>query len=398
MSYVLRMLLGSRSRFRRAVTVASAPLLATALIAASPVTASANPPADAYAGAQCPLARNTTYDAGGAALHERWLRSATQDAGIDLDAWNPRDGVQANAINLERSYDLYMKFQREHPELRWSGMGGLSGSDFGGGLLDMDLASTVYHLQGVQPFARQITSAVRDAAGPAAVDQLPSGLRALAYAPELTPANLDHIISEILIMQKAIFCDLMPMHQAYVTEGLPALEEMNAAGVFPDEVMSAWRAVASGDPARAAAGNAVLLQREQDDVIADRWDGVRHFRDGLGEALTYASTVVGSPSVGGVEPMRSYRPIVFETQAPDGRTAIVTVPLPSWDWSVLDERWNYIEDELLPGYNAMADNHWDELYAQLSVPQSVQMQQHRPIANLVPIVPNAADTCRVELR
>lgn len=96
--------------------------------------------------------------------------------------------------------------------------------------------------------------------------------------------------------------------------------------------------------------------------------------------------------------MRSYRPIVFETQAPDGRTAIVTVPLPSWDWSVLDERWNYIEEELLPGYNAMADNHWDELYAQLSVPQSVQMQQHRPIANLVPIVQNAANTFRVELQ
>ena len=392
------MSLGVRSAFRRVLSLSTVPLLLVALVTASTGPATAEPTAGDFAGAQCPHARNTTYDAAGAALHERWLRAATQDAGIDLDAWNPRDGVQANAINLERSYDLYMKFQREHPELRWSGMGGLSGSDFGGGLLDMDLASTVYHLQGVQPFARQITAAVRDAAGEAAVDQLPSGLRALAHAPELTPADLDYIIGEILIMQKAIFCDLMPMHQAYVTDGLPALEEMNAAGVFPDEVMAAWRNVASGDPARAAAGNAVLLQREQDDVIADRWNGVRHFRDGLGEALTYASTVVGSPSVGGVEPMRSYRPIVFETQAPDGRTAIVTVPLPSWDWSVLKERWSYIEDELLPGYNAMADNHWDELYAQLSVPQSVQMQQHRPITNLVPIVQNAADTFRVELQ
>lgn len=140
--------------------------------------------------------------------------------------WAPRAGVAANTTNLERSYDRYLAFQRDHRELQWAGMGRLSGADFGGGLLDMDIMATVYRINGVQPLAQQIVAGIRDAAGQDAVDQLPSALRALATMPELTSSDMDYIIGEILGMQKAIFCDLMPMHQAYVDGGLPALQEM----------------------------------------------------------------------------------------------------------------------------------------------------------------------------
>ncbi len=102
----------------------------------------------------------------------------------------------------------------------------------------------------MQPLAQQIMTGIRDAAGQDAVDQLPSGLRALATMPELTPSDMDYIIGEILVMQKAIFCDLMPMHQAYVDGGLPALQEMADAGVFGPEIIDAWRDIASGEPAR----------------------------------------------------------------------------------------------------------------------------------------------------
>jgi hypothetical protein len=333
-----------------------------------------------------------------ARLHDNWLRRVTDTAGIDLDSWAPRDGVRANTVNLERSYDRYLAFQRDHRELQWAGMGGLSGADFGGGLLDMDLASTVYHVNGVQPLARQIVAGVRDAAGEDAAAQLPGGLRALASAPELTPADLDYIIGEILVMQKAIFCDLMPMHQAYEDGGLPALREMADAGVFPAAVMEAWEDIASGEPERIARGNETLLRREQLTVIGDRWDAVRGYRGGLGEALTYATTMVGSPSVGGVEPMRSWRPVRYTRELADGRTAYVTVPLPDWDWSVFDERWDYITDQLLPGYTDQVDNHWDTLETQLSIPMAVQMQQHRPLANLGAVAENAARTFSVEVR
>lgn len=354
-------------------------------------------PVSGPAAATCPsTAGELTGEA--ASLHDRWLRTVADTAGISLDTWEPRDGVAANRMNLEHSYDRYTRFQREHPELQWAGMGGLSGADFGGGLLDMDLAATVYRINGVQPFARQIISTVRDAAGAAAVDRLPSGLRALASAPELTPADLDHLIGDILVMQKAIFCDLMPMHQAYTDGGLPALQDMAAAGVFPPEVMAAWRDIASGDQTRITAGNAVLLRREQDVVVGDLWDRVRTYRNGLGEAVTYASTIVGSPSVGGVEPMRSWSPIRISQNLTDGRTAEITVPLPDWDWSVLDRRWDYITDQLLPGYTDQVTHRWDELSGQLTVPMAVQMQQHRPLASLDTIAANAAQTFTVEIR
>jgi len=234
----------------------------------------------------------------------------------------------------------------------------------------------------VQPLAQQIMTGIRDAAGQDAVDQLPSELRALATMPELTSSDMDYIIGEILVMQKAIFCDLMPMHQAYVDGGLPALQEMADAGVFGPEIIDACRDIASGEPARIAAGNEVFLHREQLTVIGERWDAVRTYRGNLGEALTYATTMVGSPSVGGVQPMRSWRPIHFTRQLAGGKTAQVTVPLPDWDWSNFDERWDYITDQLLPGNTDQVDNHWDTLSTQLNTPMALQMQLHRPLANL----------------
>lgn len=385
---------------RRRIT-ATLMALTTAVTLAAPATASpaaTDRDPQTWAGASCPVTADGPLTGDAAALHDTWLHRVTDAAGIELDAWAPRAGVAANTTNLEHSYDRYLAFQRDHRELQWAGMGGLSGADFGGGLLDMDIMATVYRINGVQPVAQQIVAGIRNAAGQDAVNQLPSGLRALATMPELTPSDMDYIIGEILVMQKAIFCDLMPMHEAYADGGLPALQEMADAGVFGPDIMDAWRDIASGDPARIAAGNEVLLRREQLTVIGDRWDAVRTYRGNLGEALTYATTMVGSPSVGGVEPMRSWRPIHYSQALPDGRTAQVTVPLPDWDWSNFDERWDYITDQLLPGYTDQVDNHWDSLSTQLNTPMALQMQQHRPLFNLGAIAQNAVDTFSVEIR
>lgn len=389
-----------RPRGRRTAAALLA-LLALATTSALATPAGASPAGrdpQTWAGASCPVTADGPLTGEAAALHDTWLRRVTDAAGINLDAWAPRAGVAANTTNLERSYDRYLAFQRDHPELQWAGMGGLSGADFGGGLLDMDILATVYRINGVQPVARQIIAGIRDAAGQDAVNKLPSGLRALATMPELTPPDMDHIIGEILVMQKAIFCDLMPMHQAYADGGLPALQEMADAGVFGTDIMDAWRDIASGDPTRIATGNEVLLRREQLTVIGQRWDAVRTYRGNLGEALTYATTMVGSPSVGGVQPMRSWRPIRFTQQLPGGKTAQVTVPLPDWDWSNFDERWDYITDQLLPGYTDQVTHHWDALTTQLNTPMALQMQLHRPLANLGAIAEDAVNTFTVEIR
>ena len=330
-----------------------------------------------------------------AVLFQYRLVEATQAAGIDLASWDPRAGVEANRENLIKSYRYYEDLQLGNRELQWAGMGGLVGADFGGGLIDFELLTNVYDFPQLQQTSRAIVGAATDAAGPQLVDQLPKGLRALANSgSSITGEDLHYILGMILVMQKNIFSDLMPMHRAYVTEGLPALEEMQRAGLFGDTIMDAWRDVASKTPDRIAAGNAVLLQREQGVVIRDQWNTVRAYKGDVGEAITYAATVAGSPSVAGVLPPRSFRPVEVSSTLPDGRTATLTTPLPAWNWSVYEERWDYITTQLLPKYKAMVENNWPQLESELRVPYEIQIETHRPLMSIPQLLESAMQNTR----
>lgn len=331
-----------------------------------------------------------------ALLYQYWLVEATDAAGIDLAAWDPRAGVAANRENLIKSYRFYEDLQLAHRELQWAGMGGMVGADFGGGLIDFELVADVYDLPGIQQSARAVVTAARDVAGAAMVESLPDGLRALAEGgSDITADDLHFILGAILVMQKNIFSDLMPMHHAYVTAGLPALEEMQRAGLFGDDIMSAWRDIASGDPDRIAAGNAALLQREQGVIIREQWDAVRAYKDTVGRAVTYLATVAGAPSVAGVLPPRSFRSIEVSSRLPDGRTATLTSPLPAWNWSVYGDRWDYITTELLPKYKTLVETDWPRLESDLRVPYETQLESHRPLLSIPQIMQSALGNTKV---
>ncbi|WP_226995712.1 hypothetical protein [Gordonia phthalatica] len=338
----------------------------------------------------------TSYSA---LLLQYWLADTTTAAGIDLKSWNPRAGVTANRGNLGKSYQFYKNLQLRHRELQWAGMGGLVGADFGGGLLDFELATNVYEITRLAPVAHAIVGETNRTLGPVFVDRLPRGLRALArVGATITPADLRHVQASILVMQKNIFSDLMPMHRAYVKGRLPALREMTEAGLFPTDILRAWEQIATKTPDGIAAGNARLLRREQGEVINEQWDAVRAYRGDVGEAMTYASTLAGSPSVAGVLPLRSYKPLQLRGITPDHRTVSITVPLPSWNWSVFDERWDYITHQLLPKYRFQVENRWPDLRRELAIPSSQQIEQHRPIWNLLPMMQSALNTLKVEVR
>lgn len=325
-----------------------------------------------------------------ALLYQYWLVEATNSAGIELAAWNPRDGVQANRDNLIKSYRYYEDLQLAHRELQWAGMGGLVGADFGGGLVDFELLGGIYGLPGLSETARAILGAVEQVAGPQVVAQLPKGLAALAEAgPRITPQDLQYLIGLILVMQKNIFSDLMPMHEAYVTEGLPALAEFEAAGLFDAGIMNAWRDIASGDGDRIGEGNAALLRREQDWAIGAQWDEARGYKGSVGEAVTYLSGAVGSPSVAGVVPPRQFGPVRVPFTMADGRRALLMLPLPDWNWSELDPRWDYISTELLPKYRFQVENEWPALEASLRMPYEVQLESHRPLLNIPQLLDSA---------
>ncbi len=331
-----------------------------------------------------------------ALLYQYWLVDVSNAAGIDLAQWDPRAGAEANRQNLIDSYKYYEKLQLQHRELQWAGMGGLVGGDFGGGLLDFELLTDVYEYPGLSQAANEVVSRVLQAGGAEAAAQLPDGLRALAeVGATVTPQDLHWVLGMILVMQKNIFSDLMPMHQAYVTEGLPALEEMQRAGLFGADIMQAWRDVASGDPGRIAAGNGALLRREQYTVIAEQWDQVRDYKGAVGEAITYATTIAATPSVAGVVPPREFHPIEITRPLPDGRTVTITTPLPGWNWSVFDERWEYINAQLLPKYKAMVENDWPGLAAQLSRPYADQLRRGRPLQHIPELLSSAAAATKV---
>lgn len=331
-----------------------------------------------------------------ALLQQYWLVDVTNKAGIDLRTWAPRAGVQANRDNLIKSYRYYEDLQLNHRELQWAGMAGQVGADFGGGLLDFELLGDVYALPGLSESAGSVIGAVEQTAGPQAVAQLPNGLRALAEAaPHITPQDLDYIIGMILVMQKNIFSDLMPTHDAYVTGGLSVVAEFEEAGLIDAELMDAWRDVASDDRGRIADGNAALLRREQDWAIGDQWDQVRAYKGPVGEAVTYLSGAVGSPSVAGVVPPREYKPIRVPFTMADGRPALLTLPLPDWNWSVLDERWDYITTELLPKYKYQVEYNWPGLEATMRTPYEVQMESHRPLLNIPQLLGSAVQQLEV---
>ncbi|MBF6540224.1 hypothetical protein [Nocardia farcinica] len=331
-----------------------------------------------------------------ALLFQYWLVAATDRAGIDLSSWDPRAGVQANRENLIKSYRYYEDLQLEHRELQWAGMAGQVGADFGGGLLDFELMGTMYSLPGLSESARSVVAAVQQAAGPAAVTMLPRGLSALAEAgSQITPEDIRYIIGMILVMQKNIFSDLMPLHTVYVREGLPAIEEFQRAGLIDASVLTAWRDIASGDHDRIAAGNATLLRREQEWAIGAQWDHVREYKGSVGEAITYVSGAAGSPSVAGVLPPREFRPVQIPFTGTDGRAMILTLPLPGWNWSVLDDRWDYITTELLPKYKDQVANNWPALEAVMRTPYEVQMETHRPLLTIPQLLESAARGLRI---
>ena len=121
----------------------------------------------------------------------------------------------------------------------------------------------------------------------------------------------------------------------------------------------------------------VLLKREQQWVVGEHWDRVRAYKDGLGEAFTFMMTLAGSPSVAGVPPLRDHLAVTIPTTLPDGRAATLHTPIPGWDWSVFDQRWDYVTTELLPRYRHMVENDWPALEATLRVPYEQQFESAR---------------------
>ena len=131
--------------------------------------------------------------------------------------------------------------------------------------------------------------------------------------------------TSLLQMQKDIFSDQMPMHEAYMANGMAGIKEMYDAGLIDTNTYKAWTDIHSGDPSRVADGNATLLYREQHDIIGQAYDDMRNYHGPVGQVMTYTMGAIGAPGIPGAQTLGQYDPLTF-----GGRVEAPGVDTPAW--------------------------------------------------------------------
>lgn len=285
----------------------------------------------------------------GTLLHQYWLVVSTDNAAIDLATWDPARGTAANSVTFAQVYVNYFRIAAARPDFYWAGLAGIAGGSFASGFFDVGDIGTVLSVGGIHELGTAVADLLR-ATPPDLVAAIPADIAGLAAnGPRLTAADLAWYQHRLMIMQKHIFTDLVPMHEAYLAEGMAAIDEMFAAGVIDDDVRTAWAGIDGGTAAGRADALVRMTDREQNHIVADQWDVTAAGRDGMGRVLTYVTTVAGKPAVPGVRAPGVYAPVTVRAGGLGLR-----MPLPDFNWADRDARWAYITADLVPRHLDLA--------------------------------------------
>ncbi|WP_424809203.1 hypothetical protein [Rhodococcus sp. 27YEA15] len=311
-------------------------------------------------------------------LRQYWLAVGADNAHIDLAGWDPQLGLAANRATVDKVYVNYLRMTNARPELYWSGMAGLAGVSFAAGFYDLGSLSDTL---GVDAVRQTAAAAARGTAGISATD-LPDDLgRLIRDTPQLSKSDADWYLQNLLTMQKHIFIDLVPMHEAYMASGPTGTAEFERAGLFDENLTAAWKSIADGTPEGLVDGLVRLASREQNQIIADQWDQVARGRDGMGRVLTYFTTLAGKPAVPGTPAPGNYAPITVTTDILGTKTTL-TGPLPDFNWADREPRWKFITDELAPKYAAAVQQHPQDTAVLLATPFTDMSARGRLTARL----------------
>ncbi len=279
-------------------------------------------------------------------LGQYWLAESYEQAGIDPTTWDPTQGTEFNAANITKVYEYYGQLFLDHPELEWAGMANMIGPSFAGGFYDLAMMRDV--AQNMVPDGKPVLMP----------DSLWGTVETLARMPD---SELKFYESTFLSMQKEIFEDQAPMHEAYLHGGPEEFQRMRHAGLIDRNAEGAWNAVvagvSAGDSDRIAFGNGRLLYREQYQIIADDYDAMRA-RPGTGEVVTWGLTTVGTPSIPGAQAYPEVFPETVPLQVPLPGAPFVFVPtpfdvetpFPDGNIADRDQRWGLITEDTLPAY------------------------------------------------
>ncbi|MBF6345886.1 hypothetical protein IU409_20585 [Nocardia cyriacigeorgica] len=280
-------------------------------------------------------------------LQQYWLVVATDNAGIELAAWDPSRGPAAGERIFNQVYVNYLRLASRHPEFWWAALAGIAGGSFASGYFDMSDVGRVVDLPAIHQLGNAVADLLRQTPEEL-VRGLPADIHLLATeGPRLTVDDLVWYQIRLMTMQKHIFVDLVPMHEAYLAEGLAGIEEMHRAGILDDGLRAAWHSVAAGTRAGFVDALIRMTDREQNHIVADQWDATATGRGSMGRVLTYVSTVAGKAGVPGVRAPGVFGPATVTVAAAD-RTLSLRTPLPNWNWADRDARWTYITGDLVP--------------------------------------------------
>jgi len=291
----------------------------------------------------------------GTLLHQYWLVVSTRNADIDLAAWDPALGVRANQRTFSQVYVNYFRLANQHQDYWWAGLAGIAGGSFASGFFDLSDIGMVLDVPGIHQLGNAVADLLRGTP-PELVAKVPADIRLLATeGARLSAEDVAWYQTRLMIMQKHIFTDLVPMHEAYAALGMAGIDEMYAAGVIDADIRTAWQSIDSHTPSGYVDALIRMTDREQNRVIADQWDVTSVGRGKMGRVLTYVSTVAGKPAVPGVRAPGVFAPATVSADIA-GRTVSLRTPLPDFDWADRDTRWTYIMGDLAPRHIDMESN------------------------------------------
>ena len=311
---------------------------------------------------------------------DQWREIAYWRAGIDPSQWRPENGLLANDAIVQAVYRYYGNLYLDHPELQWAGMANLVGPMFYAGWQDM------YAIRQVADPAERAEYLSRWVGLPTLPDQvyetadhmshlIPGGfLNPMHLSEHLTAEEIEWYEDRFLMMQREIFDDLAWQHEAFVLGGAPLMRDIasrNPSELLPRDV-DAWEDIGSGDAERIQQGNTELLLREQERVIQDDYDAMRDHHGPVGDMFTYGFTTMAENPMPGGQAYREYDPIELSVDlapsvpvgplGPFGPHIEVdvadvevhhTLPLPAGNLSNFDDRWGWIENDMLPRYQEL---------------------------------------------
>ncbi len=318
-------------------------------------------------------------------VRDFYLERAFDAAGIDPTEWDPKLGLDANAHIVEAVYEYYADLYLADPEaMWWAGMAAMIGPSFYGGFQDLeafadlgDKAQVIAGAMSVMPGAAQPAWMTTD------------------FAAGFTEDELRWYQQALLGMQREIFFDMAPAHEAYNHGGMLAIEKLfaNDRYQFDGEPVDAWRQIdegrRTGDVELIRSGNRELLYREQRFIIDNDYQAMRD-RSVTGDVVTYMMTAIGAPSVPGAKSFPEVFPLDVDVSQWVGTprevtvipwlysqsvphvgsevTVTVTTPLPDGNIAGFDDRWALIEADTLPVYVELAERHPEVVHDVLAVP------------------------------